>query len=372
MKNDIVWGSCWYNEPVNILIDFLKESIKSLEKLDFNVIPIVFDARFIHNENDIKTLKKEIKNIIVILNHINILPNKNYGVALITNISYKLNIKYMAIVDPDWNIKENKNFVESIILDLIDNNYDLLVPNIGTASGRSNILIGKTVIQLFYPEYINILQSPFPGAIVAKTSKLYKIVNDNDYHFDWGGEWDIISLGIRNNMNISSSFVNIEGVRHRTNVSKMQDSFQIWKAILSNDDVIDRYNNVKRFEIKDKTNRFYNLISKDNNITEIIEIINNNNPSETEKQILYMILYPLAIIIGKMNNIPKIDIGGKIPYNKNELYSISELAIYCMKIALENDDIKQVNIKAKHAYGKYFSNWNNYSNEKALKEAEVI
>ena len=188
-------------------------------------------------------MKKEIKDVTIILNRLNIFPNKNYGVALITNYAHKLNIPYTVIVDPDWNIKENYSFTKNIISKLIEKDYDILIPNIKKASGRSNILIGRTVINLFYPEYKNILKSVFPGALAAKTDKLYKIIKDKDYHFDWGGEWDIVALAIRNNMKISSAPVDVKNIRHRSNISKSQDSFQIWKAILSNDDIIKRYQN---------------------------------------------------------------------------------------------------------------------------------
>ena len=69
MQN-IIWGTCWYNEPVEKLIDFLKSTITSLQKMGFNAIPVVFDARFIHNEKDIELVKKEIDDVKIILNHL--------------------------------------------------------------------------------------------------------------------------------------------------------------------------------------------------------------------------------------------------------------------------------------------------------------
>ena len=86
MKN-IVWGTCWYNEPVEKLLDFLNKTISSLKTMGFNAIPVVFDARFVHNEEDIELVKKEIKDVKIILNKLNVFPNKNYGVALITSRS---------------------------------------------------------------------------------------------------------------------------------------------------------------------------------------------------------------------------------------------------------------------------------------------
>lgn len=368
---DIVWGTCWYNEPVEKLIEFLKNTISSLQKMGFNVVPVVFDARYVHNEKDIELIKKEIDNVKVILNHLNVFPNKNYGVALITNLAYELKIEHVAIIDPDWNIKQSNEFVEKIMNKLIEDNNDILIPNIKDASGRSNLLIGRTVIELFYPEYLDILQSVFPGAVAAKTNQLYKIVNDDEYHFDWGGEWDIISLAVNNKMKIASSSVEVVGVRHRSNASKMQDSFQIWKAIFSNKDIINRYENIKKFNIKNKEHRLYKLISDKSNILDIIDVINSNNPSKTEQQILYMILYPLALLMGVITTVPKpLDV--EMPYDKKELYEIKDLAIYCMKLSLINSDIKDIYEKAINAKGEYFSKWNTEYKNEGLKEYEVI
>ena len=44
MKKSIVWGTCWFNEPIETLVEFYKSSIKSLQKMNFKVIPVIFDA----------------------------------------------------------------------------------------------------------------------------------------------------------------------------------------------------------------------------------------------------------------------------------------------------------------------------------------
>lgn len=370
MQN-IIWGTCWYNEPVEKLLDFLKSTITSLQKMGFNAIPVVFDARFIHNEKDIELVKNEIDDVKIILNRLNVFPNKNYGVALITNLSNELKVEHVAIVDPDWDIKQSNEFVEKIITKLIEDNNDILIPNIKYASGRSNLLIGRTVIELFYPEYLDTLQSVFPGAVAAKTNQLYKIVNDDEYHFDWGGEWDIISIAIHNKMKIASASVEVRNIRHRSNASKMQDSFQIWKAIFSNKDIINRYENIKKFNIKNQEHRLYKLISDKSNIVDIINVINDNSPSKTEQQILYMILYPLALLMGAITKVPEPS-NIEMPYDKKELYEIKDLAIYCMKLSLINCDIKSIQKKALNAEGQYFSKWNTNYKKQGLKEYEVI
>ena len=371
MNKLIVWGTCWFNEPIDILINFYKSSIESLQKMNLDVIPIIFDAKYNNNEKDLNYIRKNINNVIIIKNKINIFPNKNYGVALITNKSYELNTDYTAIVDSDWNIKENYSFINSILLTLIKNNDDIIIPNIGNASGRSNVLIGKTVITLFYPEYKDIIKTAFPGSLVAKTSKLFTIVNDQEYHFDWGGEWDIISLAINHNMKIDSAFVEVENIRHRPNTSKIFDSFQIWRAILGNKRITKRF---KYLQLYNKKIVPYNKISKmillnDYSITELIEMLENYDITDTEKQILYMILYPIAFLTGQITKIPIIKSNGKMPYDKQEINKISDLAIYCAKKALSNCDIEETLNRCQNIKEKILSDWNFEIQHNLLKES---
>lgn len=374
MKKSIVWGTCWFNESVDMLVNFLNSSLDSLGKMKLNVIPIVFAAKFEHNEDEMNYLKNKVNNVIILKNCTNIFPNKNYGVAMIANKAYELNIDYIAIVDCDWSIKKNISFVNETVLNLINNDYDIVIPNIADASGRSNLLIGRTIINLFYPEYKNILLTPFPGSLISKTKMLYKIITDDDYHFDWGGEWDIISLAIKYNMNISSSLVDVKNVRHRPNNSKIQDSFQIWRAVLGNDQIIDRFNNLINYNIDvNICNKLSGkLLSEKHTVLEMINIINEANSTKTQKQILYMILYPLAFLTGEIGEVPMIESDNKLPYDKEELNQILDLAIYCAKNSLIDCNIKSVCTRCKRIKGKYLSNWTIDSQKKAMKEfAEV-
>ena len=360
MKKRIVWGTCWFNETIDTLINFYHSSIDSLTAMNFEVVPIIFDAKYIHNKTDIEYIKKKLKDVIIIENNTNIFPNKNYGVSLITRLSYNLNCEYTAIVDSDWNIKENYSFIQNIFLTLINNNADIVIPDIGNASGRSNILIGKTVVNLFYPEYKEILKTVFPGSVIARTPSLYKIVSNKLYHYDWGGEWDVISIAISQQMKICSSFVDVENMRHRPNNSKIFDSFQIWRAIFNNEEIIDRAKYLKSYN---KTVTSYNKLSKkvlekDYSICDLINIFEKYNITDTERQILYMILYPIAFLSGEIIEMPIIDIKNKAPYEKKELNKISDFAIYCAQMALKNCDINKLFNNAKSLNGKYLSDWN--------------
>lgn len=370
MRKSIVWGTCWFNEPIETLVEFYKSSIKSLQKMNFKVIPVIFAAKCDINSEDLDYISSSIDAVIIIKNNINIFPNKNYGVALISNKAFDLMADYVAIVDSDWNIKENYSFIENILLTLIKNKYDIVIPNIGDASGRSNLLIGKTAISLFYPDYSNTIITAFPGSVVAKTSKLHTIVNDDNYHFDWGGEWDIISIAINHNMNINSAIAEVENIRHRPNSSKILDGFQIWRAILGNDDIVNRF---KYLEQYDKKINPYNNISKtilehDYSILEIINILEGDDATDTEKQILYMILYPIAFLTGKITKLPTIESSNKIPYNKKELNILSDFAIYCAKIALSDVDIQEILNRCKTVKCKFLSEWNFDIQKQLLKE----
>lgn len=370
MRKSIVWGTCWFNEPIETLVEFYKSSIKSLQKLNFKVIPVIFAAKCDINSEDLNYIASSIDDVIIIRNNINIFPNKNYGVALISNKAFDLMADYVAIVDSDWNIKENYSFIENILLTLIKNNYDIIIPNIGDASGRSNLLIGKTAISLFYPDYSNNIITAFPGSVVAKTSELHTIINDDNYHFDWGGEWDIISIAINHNMNINSAIVEVENIRHRPNSSKILDGFQIWRAILGNDDIVNRFKYLKQY---DKKINPYNNISKtilenDYSILEIINILEGDDATDTEKQILYMILYPIAFLTGKITKLPTIESSNKMPYNKKELNIMSDFAIYCAKIALSDVDIQEMLNRCKTAKCQFLSEWNIGIQKQLLKE----
>lgn len=365
-KTSITWGTCWFNEDAINVIEFFKKSSRILKDNNFNVELILFDARFNHNYEDIKKIKEEIKDIKIILNKTNIFPNKNYGVAAIAKESKKINTDYIAIIDPDWCINDMDGFIKQLTKNL--KNADVILPNIKGASGRSNMLIGNTAISIFFKEYKNIIKSPFPGAIVAKTEKLFEIVKDKKYNFDWGGEWDIIAIALEKQMNISSVDVDVIGVRHRTNKSKMNDSFQIWKAILSNEYVINKIN--KNYDNKEYNNlNIYRKLKDITDIKEMTKILENGKFSKTEKQFLYMILYPIAVFYNKIDSIPEVKEFIGIPYQKEELYNISNCIIgITNKIILK--EYKNTNNIISNST--FYSKWNANNMREALETYEVV
>lgn len=123
----------------------------------------------------------------------------------------------------------------------------------------------------------------------------------------------------------------------------------------------------------DKKINPYNNISKtilehDYSILEIINILEGDDATDTEKQILYMILYPIAFLTGKITKLPTIESSNKIPYNKKELNILSDFAIYCAKIALSDVDIQEILNRCKTVKCKFLSEWNFDIQKQLLKE----
>ncbi len=58
MDKKIVWGTCWLNESVENLVEFFKLSIRSLSRIGFDTLPIIFDANYTHNDKNINYIKK--------------------------------------------------------------------------------------------------------------------------------------------------------------------------------------------------------------------------------------------------------------------------------------------------------------------------
>lgn len=366
-NKSIVWGACWFNESVDTVANFYINTTSALKSLGIKVYPVVFAAKIEHSVDEINYLLGKVKNLIILPNSINIFPNKNYGVAAISNIAYKLEADYTAVVDPDWSIEQFNSFVSNIVGPILKGEGDIVIPDIVNAAGRSNLFLGRTAITLFYPEYIDVIKTAFPGSFVASTNKIYEIVESEEYHFDWGGEWDIISLAINKGMKVVSMPVKVENIRHRPNNSKILDAFQIWKSILGNTDIPNRYKYVKNYI---NTLLPYNefttkMLGGRYSALEQIQLVNKYATTDTEKQLLYMILYPLAMLLGEIDKVPDIEKNSNAPYSKDEINDIAKLAIYCVQSALlcSNKSIEEINNRARNITNGYWGNWNN-SNQK--------
>lgn len=372
-KSSIVWGVCWLNEPTDILIRFIKNTVRAISSFGFFAYPVIFDAKYERSVDEVSHISKRLGDCLVIPNKINIYPNKNYGVAAISQFAYDLNAEYVAVVDPDWQVEEYSTFIQQLLRPLYKNHAQIVIPDIGAEAGRSNLLIGKPTVALFYPEYADIIQTAFPGSLVGLTETVHSITASTGYHFDWGGEWDVISIAASHNIKIASSPANVENTRHRSNASKSFDAFQIWRAVFSSDDLVNRYGNLHKFQDRCiPFDQFSEILLKCRlSARDQIELINRIAVNDTQRQLLYMILYPIASILQEIHSIPPIQQSGSLPYDKDEISRISMLAPYCVKSALmcSLHNIKEIGWNAKHLTGQFWSNWDEASQVHARKAA---
>lgn len=372
-KSSIVWGVCWLNEPTDILIRFIKNTVRAISSLGFFAYPVIFDAKYERNVDEVGHISKWIRNCLVIPNKINIYPNKNYGVAAISQFAYDLNTEYVAVVDPDWQVEEYSTFIQQLLCPLYKKHAQIVIPDIGAEAGRSNLLIGKPVVSLFYPEYTDIIQTAFPGSLVGLTETIHSITASPDYHFDWGGEWDVISIAASHNIKIASSPANVENTRHRSNVSKTFDAFQIWRAIFSNGDIINRYENLRQFQDRCTPFDHFSEIFLEHRLSarDQIELVHRIAVNDTQRQLLYMILYPIASILREISSIPPIQQGGTVPYDKEEMNRVSMLAPYCVKSALlcSSHNMEEIGQSTKRLTGQFWSDWDEASQAHARKIA---
>lgn len=175
-------------------------------------------------------------------------------------------------------------------------------------------------------------------------------------------------------LKIDSPLVEVVSTRHRPNNSKILDSFQIWRAILSNDDINARIKNVKKYDINIQPYDQMSELIINNNTTakDFIDLVLKYSKNETQKQLLYMILYPLSLFTDNLNLVQDIENDITIPYEKNELIKVSDLALYCAKVIFENNDINYICKNCKNITSIYLSNWNIKNQRKAMKDYRVI
>lgn len=379
-KKKIVWGTCWLREETELLCLFMKQAANAFAEMGMDVYTVVFDAAYKRDEKEIKKVKEDIE-CIVIRNVCEIYPNKNYGVAIISKIAYKIGADYTAVVDSDWKIEDFNKFINNLLYPLLVEEQDLVIPDISTAAGRCNVLIGKPLLELFYQEYADKIPTAFPGAFLGKTRSIYEITSKSTYHFDWGGEWDIIADSCKMGMKIASPVLGMQNIRHRSNDSKTYDSFQIWRACLEDltESRLSHLNNVHECNIYEDP--FAKVVlsaemSATKQIEKLIEWSKCNNISKTQLQLIYMVLLPLAAILDdRCDYDTLIDIvtdAGQ-PYERDELYKVALLVPHCVRMAISysGKSFEMIRKSAANCYGRHFSKWNVKGKEKAMGYADA-
>lgn len=378
-KKSIVWGTCWLYEERETLCSFMKSAIDILTKIGLEVYTVIFDAKYRRDEKEIEKVEKEIK-CIVISNVCEIFPNKNYGVAVISKIAYKFGTDYIAVVDSDWKVKDFGSFINNLLCPILVENQDIVIPDISTAAGRCNILIGKPILNMFYPEYADKVPTAFPGAFVGITEKVCEITLKNTYHFDWGGEWDIVANSCNMDWKIASPVLGMQNVRHRSNHSKIYDSFQIWRSCIEN-------LTEERFELSKKFQE--SIISDDSfvevmmsteasaskRIEKLIDMSKNTRLSKTQLQLIYMVLLPLAGIMDNKydyENLVNFETDISQPYDRAELYKIALIVPHCVQTAINcsGKSFGMIKKSAANCYGERWSKWNQLEKARAMEFAD--
>ncbi len=99
-----------------------------------------------------------------------------------------------------------------------------------------------------------------------------------------------------------------------------------------------------------------------------IKIINKYATNDTQRQLLYMTLYPIASILEEIDYSPNVEQNGNVPYDKSKINYVSELGIYCCRSALisSNKTIDEICETAKKLLGNLWGNWNSYSQTVAM------
>ncbi len=378
-KKSIVWGTCWLYEEREMLCSFMKSAIDILTKIGLEVYTVIFDAKYRRDEKEIEKVEEDIE-CIVISNMCEIFPNKNYGVAVISKVAYKLGTDYIAVVDSDWKVKDFGYFINNLIYPIFAENQDIIIPDISTAAGRCNILIGGPILKMFYPEYADKVPTAFPGAFIGITEKVCEITLKENYHFDWGGEWDIVANSCNMDMKIAAPMLGMQNIRHRSNHSKIYDSFQIWRACMEN-------LTEERFELSKKfresiipDDSFVEVmmsteVSASKQIEKLIELSKHTKLSKTQLQLVYMVLLPLAGIMDNeydYENLVDLETDITQPYERAELYKIALIVPHCVQTAIDcsGKSFGMIKKSAANCYGERWSRWNQLEKAKAMKFAD--
>ena len=159
-------------------------------------------------------------------------PNKNYGVA---QVAGNCTSELIAVVDADWGHRRAP--VDRLIANLVRRETRFVMPRPELSAGRDNRLVGGPLLRLFWPKVYEAVQHPFPGIYGGNTDLILAAVA-NDYHFDWGGELDLLLNIARLTplANVATPSIPIFETRHRSMRSKFSDAIQMIRAALLRDD----------------------------------------------------------------------------------------------------------------------------------------
>lgn len=153
-------------------------------------------------------------------------PNKNLGIAYAARRS---NARLGVILDADWGSQTHLRCDDFALL--LGDETGFTVPEPLLQAGRDNHLIGAPILRTLYPQLYASIKTPFPGAFAAPVELLQRAV-ETSYHYDWGGELDLLLNCSTGAHSVRVPKMPFREVRHRPMVSKMADAYQMFRAAL--------------------------------------------------------------------------------------------------------------------------------------------
>jgi hypothetical protein len=159
---------------------------------------------------------------------VSVRPNKGLAVAVAVHVAASLgDSTILAVIDADlFSIghPDLRRLLEAI------NEADIVVPETHLTAGRDNRLVGGPMLRLMHKELYAVVRNPFPGMLAARVKVLGRVTAHIDYHYDWGGEWDLVMRPHLAGARVSAPDIPVCEVRHRTMRSKIIDALQMWRA----------------------------------------------------------------------------------------------------------------------------------------------
>lgn len=335
----VIWGTCWYYESLETISLFLTNVLTAAKANDITLMPVVFDADHLRSEAERQALSTRLK-CVIIPNRIAVYPNKNFGVAAIAELAARTGIDVMTVVDSDWDVSNFNYFLTGLLRPILNEAADIVIPDVSPCAGRDNRLVGRTIVTLSQPRLIDVVATPFPGALAGRSDCVQYLTQSASYHYDWGGEVDILCSAWASGLRITSPYLGMKNVRHRSSHSKAHDAFQMWRAGLealtpqalamlsSTGQEQDPYV-FKRLGADGLSGLISGTATAQ--LAKVADYLRDENNDRTIQQLVTMVLAPLSYLVDGSDptsslTTPSDDTAS--PYDPEKLPLVSEIARY--------------------------------------------
>ncbi|MFD6094875.1 hypothetical protein ACFVWN_07450 [Nocardiopsis flavescens] len=370
-RQRVVWGTCWYYEPLETLSLFLEKVVAAASRNGISVTPVVFDADHSRPGAERRHISSQLK-CTIIPNWIDVYPNKNFGIAIIAQLADQIDSDIVTVVDSDWDVEDFDYFLTGLLGPIFTKTADIVVPDVSPCAGRDNRLVGCTIAMLLHPGLIDSVATPFPGALAGSTQRIRDLTEMESYHYDWGGELDILSEAWAGGYRISSPYLGMKNVRHRSSQSKAHDAFQMWRSGLERLDlhVLEQISSTaepwdstvfERLGVPGLSDVITGTATAQ--LVGVTEYLRGEYHDRTVQQIVPMVLAPLAYLVDGINPVPYLAFPSDdtaSPYDPSKLPLVSEIARYAAREAIVNADITSGNefvARLRSLTGGFFGDW---------------